>query len=48
MRDFDKLLLEIWNYKRQAETELCQAQVKLGLAKPAVTRKKFRAYFSEI
>ena len=39
-----------WEKKtgKQVGAELCQAQVKLGLAKLAVTRKKLRAYLLQI
>jgi hypothetical protein len=33
---------------KQAGAELCQAQVKLGLSKLAVIRKKLRAYKLEV
>ena len=33
--------------EKQAGAELCQAQVKLGLAKLALTRKKLRATYSK-
>jgi hypothetical protein len=38
---FWRLVNKIW---KQAEAELCQAQVQLGLAMLAVTRKKLMAY----
>ena len=33
---------------KQAGAELCQAQVKLGLAKLAVNRNKLRAYLLQV
>ena len=36
------------NNLKQAGAELCQAQVKLGLAKLAVNRNKLRAYLLQV
>jgi hypothetical protein len=38
----------IWFAYRQAGAELCQAQIKLSLAKLAVTKTKLKAYKFEI
>ena len=38
-----------WNQRdKKAGAELCQAQVQLGLAKLAVTKKKLMAYLLQI